>query len=108
MNGYQITFFTQQGHRHGHDPLDRWLIELAKSLGIGATSAAGMEGIDHSGRMHSAHFIELADQPVIVTLVATEEQAQRLLDTVAGEVEELFYVKTRVEFGHIGTAARSA
>ncbi len=27
MNGYQLTFFTQQNRRHGHQPLAKWLRE---------------------------------------------------------------------------------
>lgn len=105
MNGFQITFFTQQNQRQGHEAMDRWLIGLAKSLGLGATSTAGVEGVGLDGRIHSAHFIELADQPVEVTMVATSEQAERLFAALTSAVDELFYVKTPVEFGRIGKAA---
>lgn len=108
MNGYQITFFTRQGRRHGHQPIEQWLVGVARSLGLGATSTAGVEGVGLSGKLHSAHFIELADQPVEITMVATDEQAGRLFETVAAQVDTLFYVKAPVEFGHIGTTAASA
>lgn len=84
--------------------MDRWLIALARSLGLGATSAAGVEGVGHDGRIHSAHFIELAEQPVEVTMVATQAQAERLFAAVEAAVDELFYVKMPVEFGRIGKA----
>ncbi|NCT84117.1 MAG: DUF190 domain-containing protein [Comamonadaceae bacterium] len=103
MNGFQLTFFTQQGQHQGHQAMDRWLIELARSLGVGATSTAGVEGVGHNGRLHSAHFIELADQPIEVTMVASQEQAERLLASVSTEVDQLFYVKVPVVFGRIGT-----
>jgi PII-like signaling protein len=62
MNGYQITFFTQQDKRHHGKPLADWLIHLAKDIGLpGATLIAGSEGFGHHRRMHSAHFFELAD-----------------------------------------------
>src|ERR1035437_3438787 len=38
MNGYQITFFTQQDHRHNGKPVGDWLVHLAQELGLrGAT-----------------------------------------------------------------------
>ena len=38
MNGYQITFFTQQDRRHRGKPMADWLVVLAGELGLrGAT-----------------------------------------------------------------------
>jgi PII-like signaling protein len=105
MQGFQVKFFTEQGRRHGHHPMTDWLIELARSLGIqGVSTVIGAEGIGRGGQVHSAHFIELADQPVEVTLVVTEAQCTSLLDRLAQEQANLFYVKTPVEFGIVGPA----
>lgn len=110
MQGYQVTFFTQQDRRHGHQPLHEWLMELAKSQGIaGSTVTFGAEGIGRSGKLHSARFFELADQPVEITMVVAQEQVAPLFDRLDAEVDELFYVKTPVEYGSLGTArARDA
>jgi PII-like signaling protein len=103
MNGYQITFFTQQDHRHKGKPMGEWLVHLAKELGLrGATLMAAGEGFGHHGRIHSAHFFELADQPLEVVMALSQEEIDRLFDRLKSEVVHVFYVKTAVEFGTLG------
>lgn len=103
MNGFQITFFTQQDHRHHHKPLAEWLLHAARDLGIsGATIIAGSEGYGQHRRIHSAHFFELADQPQEVVLAVSQKEADRLFDLLEKEGVHLFYVKTAVEFGTLG------
>ena len=106
MNGFQLTFFTVEGRHHGRQSMGHWLLETARAQGIrGATLSAGIEGIGRNGRLHSAHFFELADQPVEVTLAVTEEESARLFDRLRAEGVHLFYVKTPVEFGTLGEDA---
>jgi uncharacterized protein len=106
MNGYQISFFTQQGRRHHGKPLADWLVHLAKEMGLhGATLIAAAEGFGHRGRIHSAHFFDLADQPLEVLMVVTEDESNRLFDRLQAEGVHLFYVKTPVEFGTLGEAS---
>ncbi len=103
MKGFQITFFTQQDRRHGHLPMFEWLMQEAKALGIrGSTVVTAAEGYGHSGRRHSAHFFELADQPVEVTMAMTEDQAMALFERLEHEKANVFYVKAPVEFGTVG------
>jgi len=103
MQGYQITFFTQQDRRHKGKPLADWLVHLAQELGLsGATLIPGNEGFGHHGRLHSAHFFELADQPQEVVMAATAEETERLFERLKAEGVQLFYVKTPVEFGTLG------
>jgi PII-like signaling protein len=103
MKGFQITFFTQQNRRHGRQLVHEWLLELSKTLDIkGATVTTGAEGISHTGKVHSAHFFELADQPVEVTMVVTEAQSASLFERLEQERADLFYSKTPVEFGRVG------
>ena len=103
MNGYQIAFFTQQDRRHEGKLLGEWLIQLAKQLGLsGATILPASEGFGKSGRIHAAHFFELADQPIEVLMTATVEQTDALFARLAATDLQLFYVKTAVEFGVIG------
>jgi PII-like signaling protein len=105
MQGYQITFFTQQDHRHKGKPVADWLVHLAQELGLrGATLIAGGEGFGHHGRIHSARFFELANQPQEVMMAATAEETDRLFDRLKTEGVHLFYVKTPVEFGVLGEA----
>ncbi|OQX14112.1 MAG: hypothetical protein BWK73_10190 [Thiothrix lacustris] len=103
MKGYQLTFFTQQDRKHGHEPLAEWLLLTARRLGIqGATIIPASEGYGHDRRLHSAHFFELADQPQEIVMAATEENVSRLFDTLQQEGVHLFYMKTPIEFGVIG------
>jgi PII-like signaling protein len=103
MQGYLVTFFTQQGRRHKGKPLSTWLLSLAKELGLpGATRMAAVEGFGHGGQIHSAHFMDLADQPEQVMVVVSESQASLLLQRVEAEGEKIFYLKAPVEYGTIG------
>ncbi len=75
MTGYQITFFTQQDRMHEGKPLAQWLLTQAQSLKLrGGTVLAAAQGFGHGGKMHSAGFIELADQPQLVLVAASEEE----------------------------------
>lgn len=107
VNGYQITFFTVQGHRHKGKPVGDWLLKLAKEMGLsGATLFAGGEGFGHHRRMHSVHFIELTDQPQEVVMVVTAEESDRLFQRLTEEGVHLFYAKTPTEFGVTGPPER--
>lgn len=106
MKGFQTTFFLQQDRRHHGRPLADWLVHVAKDMGLlGATMVAAAEGFGHGGRIHSARFFDLADQPVEVTVVASVEDTARLLERLRSEGIDIFYAKTPVEFGNTGEAA---
>jgi uncharacterized protein len=103
MNGYQITFFTHQDRRFKGKQIGDWLLHLVQELGLrGASLHAGGESFARGGRVHSAHFFELADQPVEVLIAVTTEEAAVLFDRLKAEGVHLFYVKTPVEFGVLG------
>ena len=103
MKGYQLSFLTTQGHSHKGQPLADWLVHLAMELGLrGATLIAGTEGFGKHRRVHSAHFFELADQPIEVVMAVTQEEAEQLFERLRAENVSLFYVKAPVEFGVLG------
>ena len=103
MDGYQITFFTQQDKRHAGRPIAEWLLALARELDLpGATLIAAAEGYGQHRRLHSAHFFELADQPLEIQIAVAAADAERLFARLAAEGVELFYVKSAVEFGVTG------
>ncbi|MBU0655995.1 MAG: DUF190 domain-containing protein [Gammaproteobacteria bacterium] len=105
MQGYQLTFFTQQDRKHGREPLAEWLLLTARRMGIqGATIISGSESFGHDRRIHSAHFFELADQPQEIVMAVTEEEVARLFDFLQQEGVHIFYTKTPIEFGVIGEA----
>lgn len=103
MQGYQLTFFTEQNQKHGHQPVCEWLLKFAEKHGaLGGTVVAGAEGFDRAGKFHSAGFFELADQPVAVTVSVDEQAYQALMNALAQEDVDLGYVKAPVEFGRVG------
>lgn len=106
MKGFQVTFFTMQDRHHGRTQMHEWLMQQANACGIrGSTALGAAEGIDHTGRWHSAHFFELADQPIEVTMAMTEEQATTLFEMLEQDKVNVFYVKAPVEFGTIGSTS---
>ena len=103
MNGYQLTFFTQQDRKHGSHSLAHWLLEEARRIGIrGATLIAGAEGFGHDRKIRSAHFFELTDQPIEVTMAVSSTDADRLFARLKEEGVNIFYVKAPIEFGLTG------
>lgn len=105
MNGFQVTFFTQQDRRNHGLPLADWLLKTARDLGVaGGTVIAATEGLGHDRRLHAAHFFELADQPVEITFVLSEAELNALFAVLATENIRLFYTKVPVEYGVVGTA----
>ncbi len=103
MQGFQLTFFTQQNRKQDGRPLAEWLLEEARRQGIGgATLLTAAEGFGHRGKVHSAHFFELADQPVELTMAVLPEEAERLFAVLAEKKIKVFYVKAPIEFGTTG------
>ncbi|MFH0783602.1 MAG: DUF190 domain-containing protein [Pseudomonadota bacterium] len=103
MNGYQLTFFTQQDRKHHSHSLAHWLLEEARKIGIsGATLITGAEGFGHDRTIRSSHFFELADQPIEVTMAVNSTDADRLLARLKEEGVNIFYVKAPIEFGMTG------
>ncbi len=87
-------------------PLAEWLLCLTAEMNLGGvTLIPGSAGMGHDRRFHSAHFFDLADQPLTVLMVPTTEEAGRASQLLRAEGVHLFYVKTPVEFGGIGDPA---
>ncbi len=101
--GLQLTFFTQQDRRHGSMPLGEWLIQEGRKLGVaGATLIIASEGFSQGRKLHSAHFFELADQPIEVLMALSTADAQRLFARLREENIKVFYLQTPIEFGMTG------
>lgn len=103
MNGYQLTFYTEQNRRCGRVTFCEWLLHEVRERGIrGATVISAAEGIGHAGAHHAAHILKLADQPVQVILAVTEDEAKEILDAVRAENVHVFYTRSPIEFGLLG------
>jgi PII-like signaling protein len=109
MQGYQLTFFMELNSRHGTHSLSGWLIEFARSHGApGATVYNAGEGFGAAGKLHSAGFFELVDQPVGVMVSGDGKMCDALLAALDAEEIDIFYYKTPVEYGRIGRKRREA
>lgn len=102
QKGYQLEFFMEQNERHGNRLVYEWLIDIAREHNIcGATAFIGTMGFGEHRKVHSAHFFEMLDQPVQVTMIASEEDTNKLLNFLIEEKAALFFVKIPVEFGRL-------
>ena len=74
-----------EGDRYNGKPLYEAIVERCKALKIvGATVFRGLEGYGESAEIHRHHVVR-KDQPIIVTIVDTDENLARLIP----EVEEM-------------------
>ncbi|GFO59688.1 hypothetical protein GMST_20130 [Geomonas silvestris] len=100
MYGYQLTFFTQQDRTHKNRCLCDWLIEEALSMGIkGATLLTAAEGFGREHKLHFAGFFDMSDQPVEISMAVSEDTAVLFLHHLKQEGIDVFYIKSRIEFG---------
>ncbi len=101
--GSQLTVYANRAQRKGHQPVVEWILEAAKAAGVaGATVVEGAEGIDARGRVHAARFVELADEPAAVIVVADDAQIDVLVAALAQGGVKLFYTRVAVEFERLG------
>lgn len=109
MQGHQVTFYTQQDRVHEHEPLAQWLLAQAKVLGIrGATLSGSLQGLGHDGHVHAVNLFDVGDQPIQVTLIVSDAESQRLFDHLRAARVQVFYTRSRVEFGTLGVDAPAA
>ncbi|WP_342245172.1 DUF190 domain-containing protein [Pseudomonas sp. OTU5201] len=103
MKGYQLTLYTQQNRRHQGKMLADWVVGLAMDMGLrGATLVSGIEGFGHTRHLHSQHFFEMADQPMLIVMALSDAECDALLQRLEEEGVTLFYVKVPAEFGLLG------
>jgi uncharacterized protein len=109
MQGYQLSFITELNRLIEGKHVTDWLLHQAKDLGIsGVTTFSGTEGFGHDGRRHSVRFFELADQPIEIMMAASAAQASKLFANIGAVHTRLFYIKTPIEYGALGTEAAAS
>lgn len=106
MQGYQLIFSTYQSMKHGNQIVADWILDQAKDLEVpGATMNASQNAYGSDGKFHSAHFFELAEQPLEVMMVVTNEECEQLFARIEKAGLEIFYSKVSVEFGTTGKSS---
>jgi len=100
VQGYFVTFFTQQSRSHDGMTVAHWIIDEAKKLGVGgATLFSGSEGFGHDGRFHSNNLFDLEDKPRQVGMALTCEEYDKLMARIEENGIRVFFTKSEVEFG---------
>lgn len=101
MKGFQLIFSTLQSRKHPNgEHMSHWLIKIAEELGIkGVTILNASQGIGRDGKLHSAAFFELADEPLEIIMNVSEEECEKLFALLTEEKLEIFYTKTAIEYG---------
>jgi PII-like signaling protein len=107
MNGTYLRFYMHENVKHRHRLLYEWLLEHAKANGVhGGSAFRAIAGFGRHGVLHEQHFFELAgDLTIEVEFIVTQEEADRLLDSLRSENVSLVYARIPAEFGIVGTAA---
>ena len=62
------------------------------------------EGFGQHREIHSAHFFDMSDRPIEITMAVNNEDADRLFSRLQEEGVQIFYIKTPIEFGLTGAS----
>ena len=60
------------------------------------------EGFGHDGKLHSAHFFELSNQPIEITMALSAADVERMLTRLREEGINVLFIKTPIEYGMSG------
>jgi PII-like signaling protein len=92
LDGVQVLarVFVGESDKWHHQPLHRALLERLRAEGFaGATVFRGIAGFGAHSVIHTSHVLDLsADLPVIVEVVDTEEQMEKLLPILDEMVQQ--------------------
>jgi len=88
--GTLLRIFFGESDKFNRKPLYEAIVIKARELGLaGATVSRGIMGFGADSRMHSAKILRLSgDLPVLVEIVDTEENIQKLLPFLDEAVQE--------------------
>ena len=107
MQGSFLRFYVHENLRHHGQLVWEWLLARGNELGIrGGSAFKAMAGFGRHHVLHEARFFELAGSLTVeVEFLATQEEAQRLLDLLHHENVRAFYAVTPASFGVINPDA---
>jgi PII-like signaling protein len=95
--GKLLRLHFSETDRHNGRPLYEAVVERAKELGIaGATVFRGLEGYGETAEIHRPHLMR-RDQPVVVTIVDTAENIERLVPEVEKMMDTGLIATSEVE-----------
>lgn len=101
-SGYEVIFIVPESRRHDGKRVYDCIIETAESLGIDRmTKRSDVEGTGADGKLHSAHFFDLADQPIELMYAMDEDKAERFVAAVEETGAPVFCICRPVHFGQL-------
>ena len=88
--GMLLRIFFGESDKHHGKPLYELIVMKARELGLaGATVLRGIMGFGADSRMHTAKILRLSeDLPVVIEIVDTEENLNKLLPFLDEAVQE--------------------
>lgn len=88
----------RESDRHGGKPLYEAVVDRCRELRIaGATVFRGLEGFGETAEIHRHHLLA-KDQPIVVTIVDTEENVGRLIPEVEKMLDTGVIAMSDVEY----------
>ena len=96
-----LIFYVSEKQRHAGKPMYEWLLEEARALGVhGGSAFRAIAGFGRHGRLYEDTFFELAGELAVkVEFILDDEIAEQLLQRVAAQSMEIFYVRHVVQSG---------
>jgi len=106
QQGVQLSFYTHARARHQGKLVYEWLLEHARSLGVGGGSAfRAICGYGRHGVLREEQFFELADDLAVkVEFLLTQAQSEALLQSVRDSGVDAVFAIASASFGIIGKA----
>jgi len=110
LDGEQILMriFIGEGDKHGQQPLYRALVELLRREKLaGATVLRGVLGFGAKSHLRTAHLLRLSqDLPMVIEVVETQENIDRVLPQIDGMVGEGLITMEKVRVLRYAPAGR--
>jgi PII-like signaling protein len=92
-----LRIHLSEGDQYHGKPLYHAIVQKCRELGIaGATVFKGLEGFGESAEIHRSHLLT-HDLPIVVTIVDSEQNIQRLLPVVEEIVDTGLIAMSDVE-----------
>jgi len=97
--GKLLRIFIGESDRWHGRPLYQAIVERVREEGLaGATVIRGIEGFGADSRLHTSRILRLSeDLPIVIEIVDTAEQIERILPLLDEMVEEGMVTLERVE-----------
>jgi hypothetical protein len=96
--GKLLRIFIGEADKWHHKPLYEEIVQTARRMGMaGATVIRGIEGFGAHSRMHTTRILRLSeDLPLVIEVVDTAQNIDRLIEAVDPMIEEGLMTLERV------------